>query len=453
MTNNFSAFMPHGYCISWDPFLLGLHLSSDALIALAYFSIPFGILYLVHQKKDLSFKPVYYLFAGFILACGVTHVLGMVTLWIPMYYIQGWMKAVTALVSVATAVYLLPKLPQILALPDLQETLNLNSSLKKEAESRRIAEEQLAQSQIQLKQTNRLLSQVLDSIPQRVYWKNRNLEFLGANGSFLEDFDLNNTNQLIGRKQASENQESTYALDPTLERQVMATGQPMLNREICLDPASNPPLWIRLSLVPLLDDDEQNMGLMGTYQDVSKRKEAEGKLQNANDTANAALRTQAAFLANISHEVRTPISGVIGSLNLLAESPLDPHQADLVLGAKLSSESMLELLNDILDLSKIESNQFELSLSEVYLEHLLHQVAKNFEVIAENKKISLVCPSNALPQDVFLADRTRLRQVLSNLVSNAIKFTSSGHVQVQVECLETSSFESELRFSVRDTGM
>lgn len=453
MTNQIAAFMPHGYCISWDPFLLGLHLSSDALIALAYFSIPIGILYLVNRKKDLSFKPVYYLFAGFILACGITHVLGMVTLWIPMYYIQGWAKLGTALISMATAIYLLPKLPKILALPDLQQTLQLNQSLQEEAESRKNAEEKLARSEEQLRQSNQLLSQVLNSIPQRVYWKNDKLEFLGANGSFLSDFKIQNGKDLVGKKSACLNGDSIYELDPALETAALSDQQAVMNKEVCLSAETTPPTWVRVSMVPLVDEDEQSVGLMGTYQDISKSKEAETKLQDANDIANAALRAQAAFLANISHEVRTPISGVIGSLNLLAESPLDPHQSELVLGAKLSSESMLELLNDILDLSKIESAHFEFSLGDVYLEHLLHQIAKSFEVIAENKNISLVCPANAVAQEVYLADRTRMRQILSNLVSNAIKFTQIGHVKVTVDCLSDTSFESELKFTVKDSGI
>lgn len=453
MTNQIAAFMPHGYCISWDPFLLWLHLSSDALIALAYFSIPFGILYLVNRKKDLSFKPVYYLFAGFILACGITHVLGMVTLWIPMYYVQGWAKLGTALISMATAIYLLPKLPKILALPDLQQTLLLNQSLQEEAESRKAVEEKLALSEEQLRQSNQLLNQVLNSIPQRVYWKNEKLQFLGANGSFLSDFNLKSADELKGQRSANIHGHSLYEIDSALEEAAITETNSVVNREVCLAADTTPPTWVRVSLVPLHDEHQQPVGLMGTYQDISKSKEAETKLQNANDIANAALRAQAAFLANISHEVRTPISGVIGSLNLLAESPLDPHQSELVLGAKLSSESMLELLNDILDLSKIESNQFEFSLGDVQLEHLLHQVAKSFEVIAENKNISLVCPANAVAQDVYLADRTRMRQILSNLVSNAIKFTQAGYVQVTVECLSDSSFESELKFTVKDSGI
>ncbi len=119
-------FMPHGVCISWDVPLLILHVFSDIFIALAYFSIPLGIIFFVRQKDDITFKPVYYLFAGFITACGITHLMGIITLWFPIYYIEGVFKALTAIVSVATAVYLIPRLSDMVALPDLKELISLN---------------------------------------------------------------------------------------------------------------------------------------------------------------------------------------------------------------------------------------------------------------------------------------------------------------------------------------
>ena len=145
--NNVTEYLPHGFCIAWNPQLLAMHVISDLLIAIAYFSIPIGIVYVARRRPDAVLQPIYYLFAAFILACGVTHVMGILTLWVPLYYTQGITKMVTALVSVVTAIYLLPKLKHIMALPDLGKLTQINSDLAREIESRRQSEASLRQSQ------------------------------------------------------------------------------------------------------------------------------------------------------------------------------------------------------------------------------------------------------------------------------------------------------------------
>jgi len=109
-------FMPHGYCLKWTPDLVGLHVASDAIIALSYFSIPVALLWFVRRRKDLAFSWIFLMFGAFILLCGTTHVLGIWTLWYAQYYAEGAVKAVTALVSIGTAVALWPILPRALAL-------------------------------------------------------------------------------------------------------------------------------------------------------------------------------------------------------------------------------------------------------------------------------------------------------------------------------------------------
>jgi hypothetical protein len=110
-------FMPHGYCFGWKPDILWLHVTSDALIALSYFLIPFTLIYLVRARRDLDFGWMAALFGLFILSCGATHVLGIVTLWHPVYRLEGVVKAVTALASLPTAILLMWLTPQAIALP------------------------------------------------------------------------------------------------------------------------------------------------------------------------------------------------------------------------------------------------------------------------------------------------------------------------------------------------
>jgi signal transduction histidine kinase/CheY-like chemotaxis protein len=142
---NSSMYSPHGICLLWEPELIWLHVVSDALIALAYFSIPFALAIFVSKRRDLEFGWVYWAFAIFILACGLTHVLSIYTLWVPAYGIEGITKAVTAVASVATAALLWPLLPKLLALPSPFQLQQAYAALEAEGKQRRGAEETIQQ--------------------------------------------------------------------------------------------------------------------------------------------------------------------------------------------------------------------------------------------------------------------------------------------------------------------
>lgn len=160
-----------------------------------------------------------------------------------------------------------------------------------------------------------------------------------------------------------------------------------------------------------------------------------------------------AFLSDMSHEIRTPLNGIMGTLELLIDSGLNPAQKNLVNLALQSSESLLAILNDVLDLSKIEAGQIDLDLSEFDLMELLADVASVHSVQAESKNIDLLCPANFIPHSRVRADALRIRQVMNNLISNAIKFTEEGEVCVGIEMISESDKQLNVRFSVRDTGI
>ena len=138
---------PHGYCLLWQPDLLALHVISDLLIGLAYFSIPIALGVLLMRKRNLEFNWVLWLFAAFILACGTTHFISILVLWVPAYGLEGVVKAITAAVSILTAIVIWPLLPKILAMPSATELQRLNDQLRTEAEERARVESQLRQAQ------------------------------------------------------------------------------------------------------------------------------------------------------------------------------------------------------------------------------------------------------------------------------------------------------------------
>lgn len=149
-----SAFMPHGHCYLWQPALLWSHVSSDAIIALAYFSIPLTILYFVSKRKGLTFGWVGYLFAAFIVLCGITHIMGIVTVWKPVYPLEAVIKFATAVVSIFTAAAIIPTVPRLLSLRTPEELEAVNLRLQSEIESRREVEDELRDTIRKLEEAN-----------------------------------------------------------------------------------------------------------------------------------------------------------------------------------------------------------------------------------------------------------------------------------------------------------
>jgi signal transduction histidine kinase len=153
---DWSHFTPHGFCLAWDPALIWLEAVADALIALAYFSIPAALLVFLRRRRDLAFKPVFGLFALFILACGTTHVMGALTLWVPAYWTDAVIKCITAILSVTTAAVLWPLLPRALALPSPASLRAANAALAREIAQRDAVAARLRDSEERLRQAQKM---------------------------------------------------------------------------------------------------------------------------------------------------------------------------------------------------------------------------------------------------------------------------------------------------------
>ncbi|QDT65097.1 PAS domain S-box protein [Calycomorphotria hydatis] len=187
--------------------------------------------------------------------------------------------------------------------------------------------------------------------------------------------------------------------------------------------------------------------------DIAQQKETEAALQAAKDTADAANEAKSAFLANISHEIRTPMNAIIGTSDLMAETSLDHIQSDYLQVVSQSAESLLSLINSLLDFSKIEAGHFELEPAEFELRELIAGTMRSLVTDAHVKGVELVSFVDRRIPSRLIADSVRLRQVILNLVTNAVKFTSSGQIALRVDILQGSQQNVRLRFSVRDTGI
>ncbi|HEV7731203.1 MAG TPA: response regulator [Candidatus Binatia bacterium] len=211
--------------------------------------------------------------------------------------------------------------------------------------------------------------------------------------------------------------------------------------------------WAYSRTRPVLGEDGSPVGFVGTLEDVTDRKRVESDLRNAREDALAASFAKSAFLANMSHEIRTPMNGVIGMTGLLLDTELTVEQREYASTVRSSGEALLTIINDILDFSKIEAGKLELEAMDFDLPTGIEEVVELLAAPALGKGLELSCYIAPDLPAIVRGDLGRLRQILTNLIGNAIKFTPKGSVSVHVERVDEAGSSVTVRFEVRDTGV
>jgi len=307
-------------------------------------------------------------------------------------------------------------------------------------------------------QEHDLLNALLENVPDYIYFKDPQSRFIRVSRALARSFGLSDPAGTIGRSDAdfftSEHAREAYED----EQEVMRSGQPVSKEERETWP-DRPDTWVLTTKMPLRDEAGRVIGTFGISKDITEIKQASQALERARQEAENASRAKSEFVANMSHEVRTPMNGIIGMTELLLENELPEEQRQYLMMVKSSADALLRVINDVLDFSKMEAGKLELDPVAFNVADMVADAVQPCAVPAHQKGLELSYRIAPEVPEAIVADPERLRQVILNLVGNAVKFTSSGDVHVEVSRAasdlgrNTPGDPCTLQFTVRDTGI
>ena len=304
-----------------------------------------------------------------------------------------------------------------------------------------------------LSEERKVLRALIDNVPDYMYVKDAECRFLVANVSVARQMGAKSPDELIGKSDFDfypRELASTFVAD---EQRVMRSGQAEVNREeMGMDSQGNVS-QVLTTQVPLRDKNGRVIGLVGIGHDITHLKKAQEEMRKAREAAEAASRAKSEFLANMSHEIRTPLNGVMGMTDLALETQLTAEQREYLETVKMSGDSLLTVINDILDFSKIEAGKIDLDAADFNLRDSLEATLKTLALRADQKGLELLCELAPEVPELVRGDIGRLRQIVLNLIGNAIKFTEEGEVALKVRVESKNAKNIVLQFTVADTGI
>lgn len=484
---NPGPFMPHGGCYLWTKSLIALHVTSDTLITLAYYSIPFTLLYFVRRRRDLKFNWMFVCFAVFILACGTTHLMEVWNIWHADYWLSGIIKAVTALASVPTAVLLARLVPEALRLPSPAALEAANAALAREIAERQRAEDavrrlngeleqrvqertqQLAdanlelqneiagrwQAQLALNQSQQLLQAISDNSPAVIYAKDLAGRYLLVNRRYSELFHVP-SDAVVGKTDHDIFPPAVAGAFQAMDQRVVAANTALMEEEIA--PHDDGPHTYLSVKCPLRNQDGRPYAVFGISTDITERKAAIAEIARLNAeleqrvarrTAELAAANQEleAFSYSVSHDLRAPLRAVNGFAGIVLEDfgpHLPPDGRQFLVRIRDAGRRMGQLIDDLLTFARLSRQPVH--RQTVDMAGLVRGALDDLKPPPEGRQIEFQIGD--LPP--CQGDPALLEHVWTNLLGNAVKYTRDRKPAV-IE-VGANGNNGETVYFVRDNG-
>jgi PAS domain S-box-containing protein len=439
-------YMPHGMCFLWQPELIALHVASDSAIALAYYSIPVALIYFVLKRKDLAFPTIFVLMGLFILACGTTHVMGVWTLWFPDYRLDGGIKAVTALLSVGTAIAIWKVMPHALALPSTAQLEHANRLLGEEIDRRQRAEAALRDANAELER--RVAARTAELQEEVLRRRNTEATLRASEERWRSMFEasavgiavLDRQHRFVAANEAFQRMvgysgkelQSLGPLDITHEgdreaaQKLIEDAQSGTHQDYASEKRyrrkDGKVIWVRVSTARALNPDSPLPGIPAIIEDITERKRAENNLHDAREALARATRLtmMGELAASIAHEINQPLGAIIMNGNackrFLAASPPDIDEIKDGLDGIVSDGNRA---SDVLSRIRAMLKNAAPERGQVDVNQTIAEVLALTRHELQQHRVSVQADLHPdLP--TILADRVQLQQVVLNLVMNGV---------------------------------
>jgi signal transduction histidine kinase len=470
-------FMPHGHCYFWRTDLITLHVVSDGLIALAYYSIPVIIAYLVRRRTDIPFRSLFWLFGAFIVACGTTHLMEVFTIWQPVYWLSGWIKGTTAVISLMSAVALVRVVPVALQLPSPDALQKLNEDLERRVQARTTdltaTNERLAREVQQREEAEEEVRRLNESLQNRLTELQVLLDLLPVGIAIAQDARSSElrTNQAFARFTGTPAQKKVSISAPPIEapisykvfqgerelgpdevplRRALAENRPVLDVELRITQKDGKEFQVLASAVPLQDDAGNARGAVTTLQDITAQKHASRELlaveRRLQETQK--LESLGVLAGGIAHDFNNLLTGILGNASL-ARLDLPPGYANV----RASLDNLEQATMRAADLCKqmlAYAGKGRFIIQPLNLSQLVRETSELLGVSLGRKASLQLQLADGLP--AFQGDSTQVRQILMNLVLNASEALGdkggmitvrTGVVQVTREYVERAKFHDQ----------